>query len=344
MQQKISIIVPIYNVKDYLPDTFQSIVKQSIGFNNLEVLLIDDGSTDGSTELIESWTREYTNVKAIYLPSPSGASGKPRNIGITYATGKYTMFADPDDLLLSDSCRQLYDLAEKYNSDIVMGTFETFTSNGFFQHDIFKKELTSLIINTKIEDHPALLKAPFNLMTKIYKTSFIKDNQLTFLERVAAQDSAFSTEAFLLANRITFTPTIIFNYRMRENSLNPSITQQRTYKYFKDFSTVRKEIIIIYKKYAKLNYYDVRYILDLNWLLNQLLLSNITQLEDLREIIEEIHWFILLSKNAPLHLLAPAKQELVLTIVGKNYSMMLPMITNQQKIMKKIFIDSFNKK
>ena len=341
MQPKISIIIPIYNVEKYLPDTFESLLTQTIGFEQLEVILVNDGSTDGSRDLVTSWSSTFPNVKAIHLASPSGASGKPRNIGISYATGKYILFADPDDLLLQDSCKELYLTAEQYNSEIVMGAFETFTSAGFYRHDIYINDLTTLKPNINIENNPILLKAPFNLMAKIFKTEFIKNNNLSFLEGVAAQDSAFSTEAFMLANHITFIPTAIFHYRIRESSHNPSITQQRTQKYFTDFSIVRKEIVSIYEKYNKVNYYDIRYISDLNWLLNQLSMTDDLEKDHLIKIIEIIYWFVLLSKNIQLDSLGTIKKQLALSILDKDYDRIAELIHRQQQIIKQDFQTKF---
>ena len=341
MQPKISIIIPIYNVEKYLPDTFKSIFTQTIGFEQLEVILVNDGSTDECRDLITSWSYRFTNVKAIHLDLPSGASGKPRNIGISYATGKYILFADPDDLLLPDSCKELYHTAEQYNSDIIMGTFETFTSTGLYRHDIYINDLTILKPKINIEKNHILIKAPFNLMAKLFKTEFIKSNNLSFLEGVAAQDSAFSTETFMLANHITFIPTVIFQYRIRESSHNPSITQQRTQKYFTDFSIVRKEIISIYEKYNKVNYFDIRYISDLNWLLNQLSMTDNLETDQLTQIIEIIYWFVLLSKSVPLDSLSTIKKHLVHAILDKDYDRIAEFIHKQHQIIKQDFKTKF---
>ena len=95
---KISVIVPVFNVENKIMNAFNSILNQTIGFENLEVIFVDDNSTDDSKNIIKSLENKYDNVKSIFLSKNSGYAGKPRNIGIKNATANYLMFLDPDDL------------------------------------------------------------------------------------------------------------------------------------------------------------------------------------------------------------------------------------------------------
>ena len=106
---KISVIVPVFNVENKIMNAFNSILNQTIGFENLEVIFVDDNSTDDSKNIIKSLENKYDNVKSFYLSKNSGYAGKPRNIGIKNATANYLMFLDPDDLYFEDACEKLYD-------------------------------------------------------------------------------------------------------------------------------------------------------------------------------------------------------------------------------------------
>ena len=118
---KISIIIPVFNVEEYLEAAFESIKNQTIGFNNLEVIFVDDASTDGSSKIIDEYSKEYDNVISIHLESNSGDAGRPRNVAMEYVTADYIMFLDPDDVFLDNACELLYDEIVKENVDIVAG-------------------------------------------------------------------------------------------------------------------------------------------------------------------------------------------------------------------------------
>ena len=118
---KISIIVPVYNQEDTLKRAFDSIKNQSFGFENLEVIFVDDASTDNSVNIIKELSDNYKNVKSIQLSENSGFAGKPRNVGIENASALYLMFLDPDDVFLDDACKILYENITENDSDIASG-------------------------------------------------------------------------------------------------------------------------------------------------------------------------------------------------------------------------------
>ena len=105
----ISIIIPVYNKEDTIQRAFESIKNQSIGFESLEVIFVDDSSIDNSVNIIKELSDNYKNVKSINLSENSGFAGKPRNVGIENATAPYLMFLDPDDVFLEDACKILYE-------------------------------------------------------------------------------------------------------------------------------------------------------------------------------------------------------------------------------------------
>ena len=127
----ISIIIPVYNSEKYIKRAFDSLFTQSIGFNNLEVIFIDDASTDDSPQIIEDYSNKYDNVKSFFLNKNSGAAGKPRNVGLSHATKDYIMFLDSDDYLMDNACEILYNEIIKENIDVVSGCISFDGSNPF---------------------------------------------------------------------------------------------------------------------------------------------------------------------------------------------------------------------
>ena len=85
MMYKISIILPIYNTEKYIENAINSLISQTIGFHNLEIILVNDGSTDDSKQIIDQYVQTYTNIKAIHLDSSSGSAGRPRNVGLQHS-------------------------------------------------------------------------------------------------------------------------------------------------------------------------------------------------------------------------------------------------------------------
>ena len=96
-EYKISVILPVYNMEAFLPRAMQSLREQTIGFENLEVIVVDDCSTDGTQELLQSYSAQHENVFVYTTEAHTGAAGEPRNVGLFHATAPYIMFLDPDD-------------------------------------------------------------------------------------------------------------------------------------------------------------------------------------------------------------------------------------------------------
>lgn len=227
---KISIIVPVFNVEDTLSRAFNSIIKQSIGFENLEVILVDDNSTDKSGNIIKNYSKEYDNVKAIFLDENSGFAGKPRNIGIENSTADYLMFLDPDDIFLENACEILYKNITQNNLEIVSGNYNINKDSKITQNnwDMIKLENNSSIQIKTIKENFNLLLTNPSVWSKIFKKDFVLKENLKFLEGVPAQDLVFVSEALLKANGIKFINIPIVEYIPRQTGDDKSISYKRT--------------------------------------------------------------------------------------------------------------------
>ncbi|MDL2271043.1 glycosyltransferase [Methanobrevibacter sp. OttesenSCG-928-I08] len=130
MQDKISIILPIFNVGSHLRGGIDSLVNQTIGRENLEIIMVNDCSTDGSDKIIDEYAEKYDCCKAIHHEVNSGAANKPRNTGIENSTGDYIMFLDPDDRYVLDACETLYNTVKKTNADVAFARFRRIFTYG----------------------------------------------------------------------------------------------------------------------------------------------------------------------------------------------------------------------
>src|SRR4051812_6251676 len=119
---KVSVITPVYNVEEYLEETIDSLVNQTL--SPIEIIMIDDGSTDRSPEIIEEYSRRYPNV--IFVQQENSGPGAARNTGLKMARGEYISFVDSDDLLPHDALESMYETALAKKSAIVLGASLSF--------------------------------------------------------------------------------------------------------------------------------------------------------------------------------------------------------------------------
>lgn len=138
-EYKVSVIIPIYNQEKYLDRAINSVINQSIGFENIELLLVDDCSIDNTKEIINNYINMYENIKGLFLEKNSGGASKPRNIGIKNSTSKYLMFLDPDDYYLEDTIKVLFNEIESDSDlDHVRANLLMLLNNTFYKKNYIK--------------------------------------------------------------------------------------------------------------------------------------------------------------------------------------------------------------
>ncbi len=228
-QYSISIIIPVYNVEDYLDDAFNSILNQTIGFENLEVIFVDDASTDASPQIIKRYSEKYENVISIFLDKNSEYAGRPRNVGMNYVTSDYLMFLDPDDVFLENACEILYNQITSENLEIVCGVHNAggsvpdwiwinILTDPQENYNIRVKKTEEILKNmnfelniSSVDEWPSVCAAT-NILDKIFKKSLIVNNGIAFPEGIPAEDSLFLLNALLNANGIKFINDVIVNH------------------------------------------------------------------------------------------------------------------------------------
>ena len=225
---KISIIVPVYNQEDTLQRAFDSIKNQSFDFESLEVIFVDDASTDNSVNIIKEFSDNYKNVESIHLSENSGFAGKPRNIGIENATAQYLMFLDPDDVFLEDACKTLYDNITENDSDIASGNYNINRDNRIVRNDwsILKLDNEESRQAKNINEYFNFILATPSVWSKIFKREFVLREKLEFLVGVPAQDLVFVSEALLKANGIRFINKAVVEYMPHATSVTSTRSKE----------------------------------------------------------------------------------------------------------------------
>lgn len=229
MNIKFSFVIPVYNVKEYLPYCLDSVLSQS--YSNLEVILVDDGSNDGSGDLCDQLAVKDTRVKVVH--KANGGLSDARNRGLLTASGEYVIFLDGDDFWRGkDSLEKLYFLLQDADFDFVQ--FNSYyyypTKNSFKPwpaYDISIEEVTNknVLLCTLISSGTFPMSACF----KVIKKSFLLSNNLIFIKGLIGEDIPWFINLIENTTRCKFVNYYIYSYRQNVSS---SITNSVTPKTF----------------------------------------------------------------------------------------------------------------
>lgn len=213
----ISVVIPVFNVKDYLEKAVNSLEKQHV--DQMEIILVDDGSKDGTEKAVDLLAERYVNIQAIHQKNSGAAAA--RNNGINHATGKYLYFMDPDDWMEERMLSSLFDVAEKNSAQLVIAGFtnEYFIKGKYFSTQV---KLKNHVFNqaqfrsfSPILLNNTTLAVPWN---KLYLASYIKKNMLTF-PSVKWDDLHFNMDVIKNIQRVvTIDDTSYHFYRTRPGS------------------------------------------------------------------------------------------------------------------------------
>lgn len=231
-QYKISVIIPTYNTGDFLYESFNSILNQTIGFSDIEVIIVDDASTDTKTlNHIKDLERKYENCKAIFLEDNSGFPGRGRNIGLAEAKGEYVIVADHDDSYQIDAFERLYSEITSKNADVAISNFNQVYDDKVIPFtSVFKDTLEIHVSN--IDENLDLLRIPAAIWTRLFRKEFLAENNIRFLEGMLAEDVYVASLSSLKANGIVYLNGFYgYNYRIRDSEKDKSTIHIRNRKY-----------------------------------------------------------------------------------------------------------------
>lgn len=223
----ISIIVPIYNAEKYINKCIDSILNQTK--KELEIILINDGSTDNTEKLIKS----YKDKRIKYFKNTNHGIGYTRNFGIDKATSKYIMFLDSDDYLEKTACEKLFNKIEKDKLDIVMSDF--YKDYGDRVEEI---KLPSFK-DSSLKDNPDIITEYLNPWAKLYSAKLLKDNKIKFVEDLKYEDAPFVIEALDKANKIGKIDECL-NYYVIHNNSETTVRDRKCFDILKIIDKIRK--------------------------------------------------------------------------------------------------------
>ena len=225
-KELISVIVPVYNAEKYLQKCLDSILEQT--YQNLEIIIINDGSTDNSGQICQEYEKQDDRI--IYIEKENSGVSDTRNAGLDRMTGTYVTFVDSDDWVEPNYIKFLYEKVIEYQADIVVGNYTSFNESNsvFYFHistDYYEKVYDNKSVIPCLYDSKELLKSALIVpWGKIYKKEIIAN--LRFPINRIGEDALFNLKALLDSEKVVYVNKSAYIYRVREGSLSNTWTDE----------------------------------------------------------------------------------------------------------------------
>lgn len=341
-QPKISVIIPVYNTEEYIEETLMSLLNQTM-IDDIEVIMIDDGSTDDSRYIIERYALDYDNFHAYHKENEG--QGIARNHALKLAKGEYIHFFDSDDYLPPNAYETLYGYALKNNDDMVISNVSYFSFYNNWENILFEKSYNNLsgnIESVSLSDYQDMLWDTITC-NKLYRRDFLEKNGIRFLDKkIFFEDIPFSLESYLLADSITIIRDDLYYWRFRNNQT--STTQQGlSVRNFKDRLEILRVCLDLFDKYQVGD--DVRNFEYLKWMGHDLkfFLKRIDRYpaQYHRELIDEAYEIV---KLVPIELfggLTSYQRVLFSLILDKDYDAVVRFAPLENELFKNPEIPQF---
>ena len=202
---KVSVIVPVYNVEKYITRCLTSLINQTL--DDIEIIIVNDGSTDNSASIIKEYKRQHNNI--IYVEKENGGLSSARNFGLVYATGEYIAFLDSDDYVDRTTYQRMYEKAKASNSDYVECNF-------YWKYDDYQKP----DIGEKYENEKEMFeKGRVVAWNKLIRRNIIMNNNLRFPVGLYYEDVEFFYKLIPFINSVAFVEEPLIYYVQREESI-----------------------------------------------------------------------------------------------------------------------------
>ena len=242
MQKKISVIIPVYNGVKYIARCIDSVLaQQNFDIEQLEILLLNDGSTDGSVDLLEQYQEKYSDIIKVVSHSNMGVA-KTRNKGISLARGEYCIFIDQDDYIDLDYCKVLLAEIDGLKLDVVISGMKRPDENG------------KIITRDTYRDHYFSRFMCMSVWAKIHRTDFLRENKIELFDNAHGEDIVFSFEEAQNTKKIKCIEYCGYNWFYNTQSVSNTSQRGLGEKNLKSILTTQKRLIELdhYKDNANL--------------------------------------------------------------------------------------------
>lgn len=241
MEPRISIVVPIYKVEDYLDRCVQSLINQT--YSAIEIILVDDGSPDSCPDFCDNFAKQDNRIKVIH--KENGGLSDARNYGLNAAEGEYVLFVDSDDYIALDTCEKLFCCIYKAE-DIVVGGANRVQDNKITQMKRNEKKPGCSIdareyLKCELKTGTMFMPVWMNL----YRRAFLLENNLFFIKGLLHEDEQWTPRVFLKAGQVVDSQYCFYYYIIRDGSIT---TGRNKVKNAEDIMQIGEELERIYSK------------------------------------------------------------------------------------------------
>lgn len=236
---KVSVIIPVYNVEKYLCECVDSVLKQT--YSSYEIILVDDGSTDSSGSICDSYEIKDSRISVIH--KENGGLSSARNAGLEIAVGKYVYFFDSDDYITAQTLEKLVETAEKENSDIVFFDAVSFAdaednfkvSQNYIRKHNYKTGKGTAVFSEMQKNEEFHSAVPLLFIKK----DLLEQNDIRFIDGIYYEDMLFTYQVFCCSRVASQVKEAFYHRRYRKNSI---MTSKKNPKYFASFKRVYEEV------------------------------------------------------------------------------------------------------
>lgn len=244
---KVSIIAPVYNVGEYLEQCMETLCGQTL--KEIEIICVNDGSTDNSLSILESFAKKDPRVKIITKANAGIAAA--RNTGIEPALGEYILFVDSDDFIDKNYCEVLYSAAKKYDADLAFGGVASYCSDEKIKKGKVLKEFSrEEKQHIKIDDANRSFffsrgyKGIVTAWGRLIKRKMMNDNKILFYKERTSEDIPFTSLNFLYADTVTVDESVCYYYRQGVSSSLSKKTGNMVRAALKNFKNLKEDLFV----------------------------------------------------------------------------------------------------
>lgn len=230
----LSIIIPVYNVEKYVGRCIESCLKQDLPYDEYELLIVNDGSSDGSMEVVRQYAQRYDNIRIV--EQKNAGPSVARNKGVQKARGKYIWFVDSDDDISANVLKKLVGFAVEQKLNVLcydINVIKQGKPNFIYPNHFDNRNHFSSGI-----DYVANAATPSSACAALYEKVFLMEKSLSFLTGISHEDYEFTPRAYCLAKRIAYINVPAYNYWVREGSRQTSTLPEVLAKKAKDWLVI----------------------------------------------------------------------------------------------------------
>lgn len=323
-ESKVSVIIPCYNAERYIETCMNSLLKQTIGFSNLEVVLVNDGSADQTLQKMYEYEKQYPDNIMVINYEENRRQGYARNLGIQYSSAKYITFLDVDDYVVPDMMEKMYAKMEEGNYDYVICNYYRVIHGEpkIMEEDIQEEEISYSIRTEEERRNFLLTDTPFKgSCGTFYSRDFIVDNQIYYPEDTVYEDLFWIGLMRFYAKKVCVLPDRLYYYVNWDNS--SVITKPNSTHHFERLKvmllflqeTKRRGLYEKYQREIEMHFLRIYYINTIPFFAMRFLHCPFEIMQQMREtVLREIPDY----KENPYVKSADAYEQTVLSLIDVN--------------------------